>query len=200
MRVLVIGATGTIGRAVVDAFRGRKHDVVEASHGKAAHKVDLAEPASLRALFKEVGKVDAIISAAGAAKFATLPKLTDEDLQFSIGNKLLGQVNVIRLGLDSVNDGGSITVTSGILAQQPMVGSGAISLVNAGLEGFTRAAALEAPRGVRVNCVSPGWVAETLKAMGQDPSGGTPAAKVAESYLQSAEGKDSGKILLAASR
>lgn len=200
MRVLVIGATGTIGRAVVDAFRGRKHDVVEASHSKAAHKVDLADSASLRALFKEVGKVDAIISAAGAAKFAPLAKLTDEDFQFSIRNKLLGQVNVIRLGLEFVNDGGSITVTSGVLAQQPMVGSGAISLVNAGLEGFTRDAALEAPRGVRVNCVSPGWVAETLQAMGQDPSGGTPAAKVAEAYVQSVEGRDSGKILLAASR
>jgi len=107
----------------------------------------------------------------------------------------MGQVNVVRYGLAHVNDRGSITVTSGVLAQQPTPGSAAVSLVNAGLKGFARAAALDAPRGIRVNVVSPPWVSETLKAMGQDPSGGLPAAAVAKSYAQSVEGKETGQVI-----
>src|SRR5437879_7764576 len=92
----------------------------------------------------------------------------------------MGQVNLVRYGLGSVVDGGSITITNGVLAQQPSRGSAAISLVNAGLEGFARAAALEAPRGIRINVVSPPWVTETLQALGMPPHGGLPAAPGAQ--------------------
>jgi len=194
MRILVIGATGTIGKAVLAALGGR-HEIIPASRQKAHEKVDIADLASLRGLFERVGRVDAIVSAAGNAAWKPLAKLTDEDFAFSVANKLMGQVNVARYGFAQVNDGGSITLSAGVLAQQPMPGSAAVSLVNAGLEGFTRAAALEAPRGIRVNVVSPPWVAETLKAMGQDPSRGLPAADVARAYVQSVEGKERGQVI-----
>ena len=193
MRVLVIGATGTIGKEVVAALRG--HDVISASHAKAPEKVDIADPKSIRALYQRVGKVDAIISAAGNGAWKPLAELTDADFAFSLGHKLMGQVNVIRFGFDAVRDGGSITVTSGVLSQQPMPGSGAVSLVNAGLEGFVRAAALEAPRKIRVNVVSPPWVSETLKAMGQDPAHGLPAAGVAKTYVAAVTGAATGAVL-----
>jgi NAD(P)-dependent dehydrogenase (short-subunit alcohol dehydrogenase family) len=193
MRILLVGATGTIGRAVAAALS--RHDLILASHQKAPEKVDLADPASIRALLKRVGRVDAIASAAGSAAWKPLGQLDDADFDFSLRNKLMGQINLARYGIEAVNDGGSITLTSGYLAQRPVVGSGAVSLVNSGLEGFARAAALEAPRGIRVNVVSPPWVSETLTAMGQDPKGGLPAAVVARSYVESIEGKDSGRIL-----
>jgi NAD(P)-dependent dehydrogenase (short-subunit alcohol dehydrogenase family) len=194
MRILLIGATGTIGKAVAEALRGR-HDLVLASQKNAPEQVDISDPASIRALFERVGKVDAVVSAAGNAVFKPFDQLTDEDYAFSLGNKLMGQANLVRIGSQYVNDGGSFTLSSGVLAQQPMPGSGAISLVNAGLEGFARAAALEAPRGLRVNVVSPPWVSETLTAMGMDPSGGLPAATVAKSYVESVEGKQTGQTI-----
>lgn len=193
MRIIVIGATGTIGRAVVDALSPR-HDVVAASRSSNP-SVDIADAASIRALFASVGHVDAVVCAAGAARFAPLAELTDDDFAFSIANKLMGQVNVIRQALAHVNDGGSITVTSGVLGQQPAPGSGAISLVNAALEGFARAAALEAPRGIRVNVVSPPWVQETLDAMGMKGVPGMPAEKVAAAYVESVEGSRTGEVL-----
>jgi len=142
-----------------------------------------------------VGRVDAVVSAAGDARFKPLAQLTDDDFAFSLDNKLMGQVNLVRYGIDSVNDGGSFTLTSGVLAQQPMPGSAAISLVNAGIEGFARAAALELPRGQRINVVSPPWVAETLAAMGQDPSNGLPASVVAKAYVRSIEGSETGSVI-----
>lgn len=193
MRILLIGATGTLGRSVAAALS--KHDLILASHTKAPEKVDIADPSSLLALLKRVGQVDAIVSAAGSAAWKPLAELTDADFELSLTNKLMGQVNVARYGFASVKDGGSITLTSGYLAQNPMVGSGAVSLVNSGVEGFGRAAALEAPRKIRVNVVSPPWVSETLQAMGQDPKGGLPASVVAKAYVASVEGKETGKVI-----
>jgi NAD(P)-dependent dehydrogenase (short-subunit alcohol dehydrogenase family) len=195
MKILLIGATGTIGKAVASALGGR-HDVVLASKQKSHEQVDISDPASLRALFKRVGRVDAIVNAAGNAAWKPLAELSDDDFAFSFGNKLLGQINVARIGSEFVNDGGSITLTSGILAQQPQVNSAAVSTVNSGLEGFTRAAALESPRGQRVNIVSPPWVSETLSAMGMDPAHGLPAADVARSYVESVEGTKTGQVLV----
>jgi len=135
------------------------------------------------------------VCAAGQAKFAPLAQLSDADFRFCLDNKLMGQVNLVRFGFEHVEDGGSFTLTTGILAQTPMRGSAAISLVNAGLEGFVRAAALEAPRNIRVNAVSPPWLTETLQALKMDISLGLPAAVVARAYVRSVTGGDTGATL-----
>lgn len=141
------------------------------------------------------GRVDAVVSAAGQAAFRPLLALTDADFALGLTNKLMGQVNLVRLGVELVANGGSFTLTSGIASRQPMPGGAVISLVNAGLEGFVRAAALELSRGVRVNAVAPGWVRETLVALKMDPSPGVPAAQVAQTYVRSVEGRMSGQVL-----
>jgi NAD(P)-dependent dehydrogenase (short-subunit alcohol dehydrogenase family) len=191
MRILVVGATGTIGRAVVAALSAG-NEIVAVSRQSTAITVDLAAPASIREMYRSAGKLDAVVCAAGQAKFAPLAQLSDADFRFCLDNKLMGQVNLVRFGFDHVGDRGSFTITTGILARTPMSGSAAISLVNAGIEGFVRAAALEAPRGIRVNAVSPPWVSETLQALKMDPSQGLPAAVVARSYVQSVMGTDTG--------
>lgn len=199
MRVAVIGANGTLGSAVVAALSPR-HEVVRVTHSKGEYRVDLADPFSIREMYHKEGHVDAVISAAGVARFAPFASLTDADFALSLSNKLMGQVNLVRFGLEHVRDGGSFTLTSGILSRQPMVGSAAISLVNAGIEGFTRAAALEAPRRIRANVVCPGWVTEALKALGMDSSQGTPASTVARAYIQAFEGSGTGEVIEVAAK
>lgn len=194
MRIVVIGANGTIGKAIVNLLAA-DHEVVRAGRSTGDVRVDLTARESIEALFKALGNIDAIVSAAGEARFAGLDALTDADFAFCLGSKLMGQVNLVRIGHPFVADGGSITLTSGVLAHKPMVGSAAISLVNAGLEGFARAAALEMPRGIRVNVVSPPWVAETLAAMGRDPANGLPAERVALAYKASIEGSGTGEVI-----
>jgi NAD(P)-dependent dehydrogenase (short-subunit alcohol dehydrogenase family) len=195
MKILVIGHTGTIGAAVARAL-GRSHQVIGASRS-GDPRIDIDDPASIRSALGTIADLDAVVCCAGGARFRPLAELADDDLDASIRSKLLGQVNVIRAALDRVRDGGSVTVTTGILSQHPMPGSAAISLVNAGLEGFVRAAALEAPRGLRVNAVSPPWVRETLLAMGMDPGPGKPADDVARAYVTAVESDRTGETLAA---
>lgn len=194
MRILLIGATGTIGQAVAAALDD-DHDLVLASRSKANEQVDITDVASIHALYERVGRVDAVVSAAGEAAFKPLAELENDDFAFSIGSKLMGQVNLVRIGLDYVAEDGSFTLTSGVLAQNPEPGSAALSLVNSGLEGFVRAAALEAPHDIRVNVVSPPWVTETLEDLGRSPEGGLPAEDIAQAYVQSLSGTETGQII-----
>ena len=194
MRILVVGATGTIGAAVVAALRSA-HEVVGVSRSEGPARVDITRPQSIADMYEKIGQVDAVVSCAGGAAWKPLAELTDADFDMSLSYKLMGQVNLVRRGVRYVRDGGSFTLTSGILAQHPMPNSAAVSLVNAAIEGFGRAAALEAPRGIRVNVVSPEWVSETLAAMGQDPAKGVPAAEVAKAFVASVTGRDTGKVI-----
>ena len=194
MRVLLVGASGTIGSAIAKALQGR-HEVVATSRKRARIKVDLEKADSIEQLYRRAGRLQAVICAAGQAAFQPLPELSDEDFALGLRSKLMGQVNLVRLGIDVVEDGGSFTLTSGILGQQPMPGSAAVSLVNAAIEGFARAAALDLPRGLRINVVSPDWFRETLAAMDMDPEPGVPAAEVAKVYVRALEGSMTGQVL-----
>lgn len=194
MRVAVIGATGTIGRAVVSALSVR-HEVVRIGRNNGEYRVDIASSDSIQRLYDDMGPVDAVVCAAGDARFADFAALSDEDFRFSLAHKLMGQVNLVRIGVAYLRDGGSFTLTSGVLSREPMRGSAAISLVNGGIDGFTRAAALELPRRMRINVVSPTWVTETLRALGMDPSAGMPADRVALAYVESVEGSGTGNVL-----
>ncbi|MBC8726303.1 short chain dehydrogenase [Paraburkholderia sp. 31.1] len=196
MRILVVGATGLLGSHIVRLL-ATEHDVVGASRKGSELHVDLSDKRSIEAMYAQAGSFDAIICAAGSAKFAPLAALGDADFSFSLANKLMGQVNLVRCGVDHVSQGGSFTLTSGVLAQQPMEGSAAVSIVNAGVEAFARSAALELRGKARVNVVSPGWVAETLESMGRDPSQGVPAEIVAQAYKRTLGGSASGEVVSA---
>ena len=194
MRVVVVGATGTIGRAVVKKLSVR-HEVIKVGHTGGDYHVDIGSADSITTLYEAIGTVDAVVSTAGLATFRRLEQLTDDDFSLSVSNKLMGQINLIRIGYRYVRDGGSFTVTSGLLGREPMQGSAAISTVNADIDAFVRTAALELPRGIRVNAVSPVWVKETMEAMGMDSSTGMPAEQVAFAYVESVEGKRNGEVL-----
>ena len=193
MKIIIVGSAGTIGQKVVGALTGR-HDIISVGHTRGDLQVDLASPDSIRKMFDMAGEFDAVVSTAGKARFGTLEELSDEDFAIGINNKLMGQVNLIRIGYPLIRSNGSFTLTSGVLSQEPVVGSSAISLANAGIEAFVKAVALELPRGIRVNVISPIWVSETLAAMGRDPASGMPAEKVAQAYVECLHGKNNGEI------
>ncbi|MCG7547703.1 short chain dehydrogenase [Pseudoalteromonas sp. Of7M-16] len=194
MKILLIGATGTIGKAV-HARLAQSHEVLTVGHKDGEFQVDLQSKLSIQALFEKVGEVDAIISTTGMAAFAPLSELTDEQYELGWQNKLMGQINLYRVGAGFVNAGGSITLTSGMLSEEPMVGSASISAVNGALNAFVKAAALELGDSLRINAVSPIFVKETMEMMGMDSSTGMSAANTAITYQAAIEGVMTGQVL-----
>lgn len=190
MKVLVIGATGTLGSAVADALEGASHQVVKASRSGPV-RVDLEDPATLDGLFDQVPDLDAVVCCAASGPLVDLAAVTDAEFAAGVQGKLLGQVALARRALRRLRDGGSVTLTGGTFAA-PLAGGSLGALVNAGLEGFVTNAAAELPRGLRINLVSPGWVAETLESLGMDPADGTPAAEVARAYVDAVAGTAQG--------
>jgi NAD(P)-dependent dehydrogenase (short-subunit alcohol dehydrogenase family) len=194
-KILVIGAAGLIGAEVVKALG--ESECIRASRSS-DERVDISDPKSLAALFARIGEVDGIICTGGAARFKPWGQLTDEDWTFSLANKLLGQINVVRYGLNSVRPDGAITLTTGLASQYPAPGSAIITTVNSAVDAFVRAAAVEPSIAVRVNAVSPGWVSETLQAMGRNPSDGIPAAEVAKITVRQFREGATGSVVPAA--
>ena len=196
-KVLVIGANGLLGSAISNALQ-HGYEVIEASRSHAENPVDIAYPESLQSLFHKVGKVDGIICTAGLVHFRGFKEASDADWQHGLANKLMGQVHVVRLGAQHLQPGGAIVLTTGVLAQYPMPGSSIVTTVNAAVEAFVKAAALELNGQVRVNAVSPGWISETLASMGMDTVAGLPAAEVAKAYQSLLENDSTGAVHVAA--
>ncbi len=194
MRVIVVGASGAIGKAVVEELATAGHDVIGASR-RGDLKVDIEKPQSIRAMYRDAGIVDAVISCAGEGSPATLAELTDDQIAFSLSSKLMGQVNLVRLGLDWLTDGGALVLTAGIFGQHPLPGVPIPALVDGALESFARAAALDLPRGLRIATISPPYLTETAAGLGMSTKG-TISAKANASYYRSfVEGEDTGLVI-----
>ncbi|MSR20171.1 MAG: short chain dehydrogenase [Gemmatimonadetes bacterium] len=197
MRVLVVGATGTIGSAVAAALGARGHEVVSAAATRGDLSVDLADPASIAALYAAAPSVGAVVCAAGRAEFGKLADLSDEAFRASLASKLMGQVNLVRYGIGRVMEGGSFTLTSGGLSQVPAPGTTAVTMTGAAVEAFARAAALDLAGRYRVNVVSPGWVAESRVQAGLPPMPGIWAKDLAARYVALVEGDVTGQVVSA---
>ena len=194
MKILLIGANGTIGKEVKQLLKEKGHEVIEASRSTSP-SIDISNPADIEKYFSNLGKVDAIVSAAGDAAFSLLKDVSEEEIQLSVNSKLLGQVNLTRKGLQNLNPGGVIVLTGGILAYSPIPQTSLIAMVNAGLEGFARAAALELTEGRRIVVVHPDWVSETAAKIGLDASSFPDAKKTATAYLEAIESTQNGEPL-----
>ena len=195
MKIIVIGASGTVGKAVVEQL-GLRHDIVAVGTSSGQYQADIGDIAQVRAVFEQVGKVDAVVVAAGQLAFAPLAELTPEQFRVGLDSKLMGQVNVAQVAQDFLNDGGSITLTSGILSEQPIRNGASASMVNAAVEGYARGAAIELPRGLRINVVSPTLLTESLDSYGPYFRGfeTVPASRVALAYSRSVEGAQTGQV------
>ena len=195
MKIVIIGASGTIGTAVA-AQLAQRHEIIEVGSRSGTHQADMGDIAQVRALFKRLGKVDAVVVTAGKLHFGPLAEFTPEQFRLGLDSKLMGQVNVALVAQEYLNDGGSITLTSGIVAEQPIRFGAAASMTNAAVEGFVRGAAIELARGVRINVVSPTVLAESLDAYGPFFYGfeAAAASRVALAYSRSVEGAQTGQI------
>lgn len=195
MKIILVGASGTIGQAVHAAL-GQRHDVIRVGRHGGDVQADIADPASIRAMFERVGEFDALVSTTGKVHFGPLEQFTPEQFDIGLRDKLMGQVNLVTLGLSCIRAGGSFTLTSGLLNDDPIRQGASAAMVNGALEGFVRGAAIDMPRGVRINLVSPTVIEEALPKY-RDFFPGTravPASEAALGYVKSVEGAQNGRV------
>lgn len=195
MRILVIGATGTIGTAIVDELKPR-HEVISAGHTRGDIQVDMMDSQSIQQMYQSLDKLDAVVIASGKVHFGLLSDMGDAEYAIGLQSKLMGQVNIVLAGLEHLNDNGSFTLTSGILNRDPILYGSSAAMVNGGLEGFVKSAALELPRGLRINCISPTVIEESMPNYAPYFRGYEPvsAARAALAYSKSVEGLQTGQV------
>ena len=196
MKILVIGGKGTIGRTVVDYLQS-KHEVLIAGRNSGDVTVDIADETSIRNMFDKLEDIDAVLCIAGEAKWDYLSELSEEDFYIGIRSKLMGQVNLTRIAQQHLTRGGSITLTTGILADDPVVMTTSAAMVNGAIHSFVKAAALEMQNEIRVNVVSAGLVEDAAEKYadyfpGHNP---VPMYKVVNGYVKSVLGKGNGEII-----
>ncbi|SDD26440.1 NAD(P)-dependent dehydrogenase, short-chain alcohol dehydrogenase family [Mucilaginibacter pineti] len=160
MKIIIIGATGTIGKHITKALQ-QDHEVIKVGSTSGDLQVDISSSASIENLFKQVGSFDALISTTGNGHFGPLKTMTEKDFRVGLDSKLMGQINLVLIGQHYINPKGSFTLTSGILSDDPVLLGANLSAVNGAINGFVRAAAIELENGIRINTVSPGVVEES---------------------------------------
>jgi len=189
MKILLIGAGGTIGKCV-DAELSQRHEVVRIGRSSGDFRVDISSSESIRELFEQTGRFDALVCAAGNVTFAPLADMDESSFGLGLHDKLMGQVNLLLIGREFANDGASFTFTTGITSHDPIRTGASASLVNAAIDAFVKAAAIELPRGLRVNSISPTVLLEAMGAYAPYFRGFKPVAgaEVALAYAKSVEG------------
>ena len=196
MKILIIGGYGTIGKKVSDFFRNG-HDVVIAGRNQGDYQLDIADSRNIEAGLKEIGKVDAIVNIAGEAKWAPFDELTEEDYYIGLKSKLMGQVNLVRIGQHHLRDNGSITLTTGILADDPVYMTASAAMVNGAIHSFVKAVSLELRHKLRLNVVSSGLVEDAYEHYKDYFPGHhvIPMDKMVNGYARSVLGKGNGEII-----
>ncbi|RQM77775.1 short chain dehydrogenase [Aeromonas jandaei] len=195
MKIVIVGASGTIGSAVSELL-AKDHQVIRVGHSQGDATVDMRDPASIKALFAGLGQFDALVVASGNVAFNALTEMTDEEWQGGLPSQLMGQINLTRAAIPHLSDKGSITLISGILSEEPINWGASVTTINGAIEHFVKAAACELPRGLRINVVSPTVLAESMDKYADFFPGfvPVPAAKVAQAYKKSVLGIQTGQV------
>lgn len=197
MKIIVVGAEGDIGRAVCAELEAR-HEIIKTGRSRGDVLVDMTDRASVDAMYEKTGRVDAVISCAGEVRFERLQDFTPETFMTGLQNKVMGQVNLVLAGLDKVADSGSFTLTSGVLDRDPIRVGASAATANGALGGFVVGAAIEMPRGLRVNVVSPGLLDVTAPRYGAWFPGHelVSSERVGLAYAKSVEGAITGQVII----
>ena len=196
MRILLVGASGTVGQAAVRELSAR-HEIIKAGRSAGDVTVDLMSEDSVRAMFEKLGKVDAVVACAGHVHFGPVSSMSPEQFRKGLNDKLMGQVNLVLLGMEHVNDAGSFTLTSGILDRDPVRQGANAAAVNGAINAFVKGAAIEMPRGIRINAVSPGLLEDSAKKYDGFFPGHEPvsSARVGLAFAKSVDGALTGQVI-----
>lgn len=195
--VILIGAQGKMGQAALSGLG--KHKVITASRSGEGcdFQVDITSRESIERLYQNVGSFDAVVNTAGYCEYAPFGEMSDAQWQTTIQSKLMGQINLVNIGLNYINQGGSFTLISGILNIKPIPLAIADATTSGAIDTFVQCVAHELPRGIRINVVNPTVLEEAWDVYGEMMPGfqPVPGALVGKAFERSVDGFISGQVL-----
>lgn len=195
MKIIIIGGTGTIGKAVAKELSSR-HEIITVGYQHGDFQADITKSSSIEEMYQKIGKFDAVVAATGKVHFASLTDFKAEDYSIGLESKLMGQVNLVLIGMKYINDSGSFTLTSGILSDDPIRYGSSAAMVNGAINSFVMSAAIEMPRNIRINAVSPTVLSDSMDKYAEYFRGFEPVSshRVALAYSKSIEGVQTGQV------
>jgi NAD(P)-dependent dehydrogenase (short-subunit alcohol dehydrogenase family) len=196
MRILVVGAEGTVGKAAILGL-SKNHEIIKAGRKSGDVNVDVMDEISVTAMYQKIGKVDAVVACTGHSYFGPVTEMSPSQFQDGLKDKVMGQVNLVLLGMSHMNDGGSFTLVSGILSRDPIRQGANAAACDGALDAFVIGAAIEMPRGIRINAISPGLLVDAAQKYDGYFPGHVPVSneRIAFAFAKSVEGAVNGQII-----
>lgn len=154
MKIIIVGATGTMGQYLTTAL-AKEHEIIRVASKGGDIQANITSTESIENMFKQAGAFDALISTAGPTYVGPWAKMGDAEFWKGVEGKMMGQINLVLIGQRYINPKGSFTLISGALTEHPQKNFANASAANGAVEGFVRAAAIELETGIRINAVSP---------------------------------------------
>jgi NAD(P)-dependent dehydrogenase (short-subunit alcohol dehydrogenase family) len=196
MRILVVGAEGTVGKAAISGL-SKGHEIIKAGRKSGDVQVDVMDEVSVTAMYQKIGKVDAVVACTGHSYFGPVASMSPLQFLDGVKDKVMGQVNLVLLGLNHVNDGGSFTLVSGILSRDPIRQGANAAACDGALDAFVIGSSIEMPRGIRINAISPGLLADAAQKYDGYFPGHQPVSneRIGFAFAKSVEGAANGQII-----
>ena len=197
MKIIVVGANGAVGQTAINAL-GDRHEIITVGRSSGDIQIDIEDQESVRSMYNQVGKVDAVVCAVGHGHFGGVAEMSSDQFMKGITHKVLPQVNLVLVGIEHINDGGSFTLTSGVLNRDPIRGGASAAAANGALDGFVIGGAIDMPRGIRINAVSPGLLQVSVDRYDGFFPGHEPVSseRVGLAYCKSVEGAITGQVII----
>ena len=197
MKIIVVGANGAVGQTAITGL-GDRHEIITVGRSSGDIQIDIEDQESVRSMYNQIGKVDAVVCAVGHGHFGGVAEMSSDQFMKGITHKVLPQVNLVLVGIEHINDGGSFTLTSGVLNRDPIRGGASAAAANGALDGFVIGAAIDMPRGIRINAVSPGLLQVSVDRYDGFFPGHEPVSseRVGLAFCKSVEGAITGQVII----
>ncbi|MEH6404251.1 MAG: short chain dehydrogenase [Sneathiella sp.] len=195
--IILIGAKGKMGQAALSGLGNHKVLTAGRSGDDVDYNVDITDEKSIRKLYERVGHFDAVVNTVGSCEYANFTEMTEAQWMSTVMSKMMGQINLVRIGQEYIADAGSFTLISGILNIKPIPFAIADATTSGAIDTFVKCVAYEMPKDIRINVVNPTVLVEAWDVYGEMMPGfePVPGALVGKAFERSVDGFLTGEVI-----
>ena len=195
-KIIVVGATGKLGRVVVEGLQ-KDYEVIRAGRSGPDLKIDAFDFESVSDILASVGPFDGLVSCIGGTPFKTFEELTMDDFAAGLSTKCFSQLNLAKAAIPFLSENGSITLTSGIIGDEPIIAGSCAAAANGALNMCVSTLAAEYAGKLRINVVSPSIIENSVDHYGMLFDGFEPTSNksIIHAYRRTISAPITGRVM-----